>query len=460
MNSRKNFICKGIEKWIKKENSEFDITMGNNDGAEACELVGLFLLSKIASIIEKDDAGMYRDDGLAVIPRNGPIASKIEKQLHKLFKKYNLSIQVESNITTTDFLDVIMDLDTGTTKPYRKENDTPMYINVESNHPPATTKQLPKMIASRLTRLSTSQNEFNDAKPIYEKALKDAGYDEELKFMGHSESKNEKKRSRKRNITWYTPPYNKEVRTNITKEFLKIVDRCFTSENPLRKIFNKNTLKISYSTTKSINNIISAHNKKILRQSEMDTNQCNCRGGVKNCPIDGRCQEVGTIYQAEISAPEEDDKVYIGAAATTFKLRWSNHKKSFNHRKYEYDTEISKYIWQMADKGKECNIKWKIIRRAKPYSPTTERCDLCITEKTIIANYKDKHKLLNTRNELLAKCRHREKWLLCNIKNQLKLSGRNKHQAKDNGKNVDKDAAKRKNSKSKKNLPKCGSASK
>ena len=114
----------------------------------------------------------------------------------------------------------------------------------------------------------------------------------------------------------------------------------------------------------------------------------------------------------------------------------------------------------MADKGKECNIKWKIKRRAKPYSPTTERCDLCITEKTIIANYKDKHKLLNTRNELLAKCRHREKWLLCNIKNQLKLSGRNKHQAKDNGKNVDKDAAKRKNSKSKKNLPKCGSASK
>ena len=228
------------------------------------------------------------------------------------------------------------------------------------------------------------------------------------------------------------------------------MDRCFTSENPLRKIFNKNTLKISYSTTKSISNIISAHNKKILRQSEMNTNKCNCRGGVKNCPIDGRCQEEGTVYQADISAPDEEDKVYIGAAATTFKLRWSNHKTSFKHRKYEYDTEISKYIWQMADKGKECSIKWKIIRRAKPYSPTTERCDLCITEKTIIANYKDKHKLLNTRNELLAKCRHRDKWLLSNIKNQTKLSGKKEHQANDNGKNVDKDAEKRKYSQPKK----------
>ena len=67
-----------------------------------------------------------------------------------------------------------------------------------------------------------------------------------------------------------------------------------------------------------------------------------------------------------------------------------------------------------------------------------------MTKKTIIANYKDKHKLLNTRNELLAKCRHREKWLLSKIKNQIQLSGRNKHKASDNGKNVDKDAEKRK----------------
>ena len=36
--------CKDTS-WIKKEGSaEFDVSIGNNNGAETCELVGLFLL--------------------------------------------------------------------------------------------------------------------------------------------------------------------------------------------------------------------------------------------------------------------------------------------------------------------------------------------------------------------------------------------------------------------------------
>ena len=30
--------------WVKKDNSEFDVTMGSYDGAELCELVDLYLL--------------------------------------------------------------------------------------------------------------------------------------------------------------------------------------------------------------------------------------------------------------------------------------------------------------------------------------------------------------------------------------------------------------------------------
>ena len=43
--------------------------MGSHDGAEICELVGIYLLSLIAeaSRTESDDTGLYRDDGLAVI---------------------------------------------------------------------------------------------------------------------------------------------------------------------------------------------------------------------------------------------------------------------------------------------------------------------------------------------------------------------------------------------------------
>ena len=46
-------------------NFSFDVTMGAYDGAELCELIGLFLLSKIKKI--KDlECGLYRGDVLSV----------------------------------------------------------------------------------------------------------------------------------------------------------------------------------------------------------------------------------------------------------------------------------------------------------------------------------------------------------------------------------------------------------
>ena len=38
--------------------------MGSYDGAEVCELVGIYLLSLLAKYIDKNDSGSYRDDGL------------------------------------------------------------------------------------------------------------------------------------------------------------------------------------------------------------------------------------------------------------------------------------------------------------------------------------------------------------------------------------------------------------
>ena len=204
------------------------------------------------------------------------------------------------------------------------------------------------------------------------------------------------------------------MKTNITKKFVQILEKCFPQGNPLRKIFNKNTVKISYSTTKNITSIIAAHNRKVLKPPSNAQKPCNCRGGIESCPVEGKCQEEGVIYQAEVKTEEEGKKAYIGGAATSFKLRISNHNKSFKNRIYESETELSKYIWQLKDKGIEYNIKWKIISKASPYNPQSEKCDLCLTEKAMIANYRNKEELLNSRKELMNKCRHREKWLLSN----------------------------------------------
>ena len=48
--SRKTLLFSGNNMWIKKSgDSNFDVTMGSFDGAELCELVGLFILYTIAN---------------------------------------------------------------------------------------------------------------------------------------------------------------------------------------------------------------------------------------------------------------------------------------------------------------------------------------------------------------------------------------------------------------------------
>ena len=55
--------------------------MGSFDGAEVCELVGLYLLDKLSKLLGKDNIGLYRDDGLAAVKStSGPVLDKMRKK--------------------------------------------------------------------------------------------------------------------------------------------------------------------------------------------------------------------------------------------------------------------------------------------------------------------------------------------------------------------------------------------
>jgi len=74
--------------------------MGAYDGPKVCELVGCFLLSQITKKFSKKNIGLYRDDGLAVFKNiSGPQSEKIKKEFQQIFKKNNLEIVVECNIS-------------------------------------------------------------------------------------------------------------------------------------------------------------------------------------------------------------------------------------------------------------------------------------------------------------------------------------------------------------------------
>ena len=69
-------------------------------------------------------------------------------------------------------------------------------------------------------------------------------------------------------MIWFNPPYSKNVVTKVGHYFLKLLDKHFPRHHKLHKIFNRNTVKVSYSCTKNIKSIINSHNKKVLHQTE------------------------------------------------------------------------------------------------------------------------------------------------------------------------------------------------
>ena len=73
--------------------------MGSYDGAEICELVGLFVLDQLKRIVPRQNIGLYRDDGLAVIESaSGPKADQTRKGIIEIFKAIGLKITIEANL--------------------------------------------------------------------------------------------------------------------------------------------------------------------------------------------------------------------------------------------------------------------------------------------------------------------------------------------------------------------------
>ena len=166
MHCRKGFLCHEGDVWTKKNNTKFDVTIGCFDGAEVAEIVGLFLINKVQKIFP--GGGIYRDDGLAVAAASGPELTRKEKALRKLFQDHGLRITTDVGLVETEFLDVVLNLQDGSFRPYMKPNSVTTYINVQSSHPPSVIKALPKSIEKRLTDISSSEENFRNSKGEYE----------------------------------------------------------------------------------------------------------------------------------------------------------------------------------------------------------------------------------------------------------------------------------------------------
>ena len=82
---------------------------------------------------------------------------------------------------------------------------------------------------------------------------------------------------------------------------------------------------------------------------------------------------------------DDEKRVYFGASHTTFKERYGNHTRDFNHDRYSKCAELSKYIWQLKRNRKIPSIEWKIVRIVF-CDAKSNYCLLCLKEKYFIIN--------------------------------------------------------------------------
>ena len=394
------------QPWKKKNsNTFFDITQGSYPGAENCELVGLYILSQLQEIGE--DCGLYRDDGLLVSKLTKRQNENLKKNICQIFQRNNLKITINANLKVVDFLDVTLNLEDGNIKPYMKPNNTILYVDVASNHPPGVLRNIPESVNKRLSSVSKNEEIFKNSIGPYQEALNKSGHNYELHFAPNN---SQRRNRRKRNIIWFNPPYCKSVRTNIGSEFLKILDKCFPSSNKLSKIFNRNSVKISYSCMPNIGKIISGQNKQKLR-GEKEPPPCKC--SLFPCPVEGQCETSGVIYQCIVKETDSGkSESYVGLTANTFKDRFYKHRSSINNENYHKNT-FSKHIWSLKRRHVNFELSWRLISKARPYSPSSKCCDLCIREIYYIM-YDRKKATLNKRNEFFGYCLHKDKYLLAN----------------------------------------------
>ena len=107
---------------------------------------------------------------------------KCKQEKCKFFAEEGLQITIEVNKMIVDILDVTLELETGNFRPYIQPGNNAIYIDTGSNHPRSVVKAVPKSINQRLSNISSDEEIFNNSKAIYQKALKQSGFDYQLKY--------------------------------------------------------------------------------------------------------------------------------------------------------------------------------------------------------------------------------------------------------------------------------------
>ena len=141
---------------------------------------------------------------------------------------------------------------------------------------------LPTSINKRISTLSSDKQTFEDAAPAYQNTLGHSNFSHKLEYTPHETQR--PRRNRQCSVIWFNPPFSKNVKTNIARSFLHLVDTHFP-------------VKVSYSCMNNVRSIITSHNTAIIRKSQTQVtsaDNCNCRNK-EACPLQNKCMNKGIV---------------------------------------------------------------------------------------------------------------------------------------------------------------------
>ena len=239
--------------------------------------------------------------------------------------------------------------------PFSKPNERPLHIHQLSNHPLVIKEQRPQMLAARLSQLSCDNKEFSKV-PDYMDALNQSGHTDKLEYADIFGSK---KKKRKRNITWFNTPFNEHVKTNIGKEFFRLLTKHYPLHHRLHKFCNKFNVKVSYSCMPNMAAIITKNNKLYYLTGLLQI-ALHHRAIVETNPVvHYKENTTNPLLSTYIACPILGNATsnYYGCCETEFKAHFYNHNQSFKYHRNRNATKHSKAFWKAKDARKKPGIK-------------------------------------------------------------------------------------------------------
>ena len=112
------------------------------------------------------------------------------------------------------------------------------------------------------------------------------------------------KRKHARKVTWLNPPFSKNVTTKVDQKFVKLINKHFPVGSKLRKVFNQNMVKVSYSCMPSMGSILKQHNAHTCicgadEERGSQPRSCNCHKPERSA-LNRHCLANKIVYKATV----------------------------------------------------------------------------------------------------------------------------------------------------------------